>query len=273
MRPPDRVPSPDIEYDKDASERKRPHRTERGAESEWNLGDDGYDALGEEPSAKKAKANHAHSDSDSKSEFRSNGLPEFHRGNGGGGGGGDADFVSNKEYIPLEELDERLMAYEQIPEKDRWCPMCAITAKSNALKSSSMSNKVTIDSIIRDIDATVENGMLNNWKLWAMAVKMKWDVYIRPTITKPEPVYGIRKAWPEWYIDTILYHYLRETVSERRIEASQIRDMYVMMTTIKKEIREKKPDGSKPMNLKAVAVWLALSKELRSRLKEFKGSR
>jgi hypothetical protein len=293
MRPPDRVPSPDPnEWEEDIDNEQKQHKKAGGgvgggaggggggsdfenANSDWSFA--GHDA-DEEPAAKKRKDNRTHTDTDSKSEFKQSAPddgPEYNWGAAANGlgeeqKGAGSNATSNKVYIPLDELDERLKEYEKVPEEKRWCPMCAITALSS--RSTLTKEKVSLETEIREIDGAVEKGLLGSWKTWAWTVKALWDKRIRHHIYK-NAKYGLREDHPEWTIDSILYHYCKETINERRIEGFQIRDMFLMLNSMKTEMREKKPDGTTPLNGKLLPAWLSYSKELRSRLREFRGSR
>ncbi len=255
--------------------------------------EDGF-GIGDDASRKRAKTGHAHSNGDSKAGFFPASVgarpahPSAAAAAAGLGGGDVPEFqfpeagvdgarlgTSNKEYLPLDELDQRLDAYEALPEGDRWCPFCRVTAFANAKRQNSLrstGSEMQFDLIIREIDSIPANNMLGDWRVWMYAVKAAWDLRIRPHIKKEER-FGIREDAPEWTVDAILYHYCREVINDRTIEVSQIRDLHIILTRVKRELRTRGADGNVTLNHRLLPAYLSFSKELRSRLKEYKGHR
>lgn len=278
--------------DGDADMKSTSHRKKRSApspEPHSDYPEDGKDRDEDgAPHSKKRKPGRPHTGADSKSGFGGARVddagPEYDwraAGDGGVGGSGDdagggAALLSNKVYLPMDDLEKRLNEFEKLDEEKRWCPMCAVTALNKASGSGSDRNAVSKSkecaAILEDINKVPENNILGDWRMWAWAVKMKWDYLIRDDIVEDQQ-FGIRCNAPEWTIDCILYHYMREVVTERLIEGSQIRDIRTTMNCMKSEFRVQNPDGSVTLNHKLLPGYLSYSKELRSRMKEFKSAR
>lgn len=259
------------------------------ADGSWGTGDEGSEFV------RSAAAAVPHNEADSKEAFRRAAAaqinfqhhdlppqegPRPYADDSGAGSGGAAssaaadrkafnDQRTNEVCRPLDSMEERLALYEARPESERWCPMCAI---ENLAQDRSLTNKVMRQTpthrIFDQINALPERLMLGkNYASWVYQVQMMWDLHLRPHVKKNE-LYGILVDKPEWSFDAILYHFMRERITEKMMDLIQIRDLHNIITNVKKEMKVVNSAGVVKINPKMLPAFLQYGKELRSRLKE-----
>lgn len=189
-------------------------------------------------------------------------------GGGEGGGGPPRGRTDTNSLTPLDDRERRLALFEQIPNKDRICPMCAVSASRSSYSEVIKGEIEAFHKTLHFLDKLAESSAyFKPDAIWVNQIKTIWDLRLKPFI-KADPANGIMHSKPDWSYDSILFHYLRENPSPSVSNSESVSDLRTLKWRIKAELMTSSSDGSRWLNRPLLMHLLKYDTELRSRLKD-----